>query len=130
MTTDLFYLTLTAGLGVILWIPHVVGAIRKFGFPKAADFRETRDRGLDAFGRRAQRAHANLVENLAPFAILVIVAHVGGAANETTAAAAMVFFWARVAHALIFYAGIPYLRTVAFVVGIAAEVAIFVEIVT
>ena len=42
----------------------------------------------------------------------------------------MVFFWARVAHTLIFYAGIPYLRTVAFIVGIAAEVAIFVEIVT
>ncbi len=70
-----------------------------------------------------------MVENLAPFAILVIVAHVGGAANETTAAA-MVFFWARVAHALIFYADIPYLRTVAFIVGIASEVAIFVEIVT
>ena len=45
-------------------------------------------------------------------------------------AAATVFFWARLAHALIFYTGIPYIGTLAFVAGIAAEVVIIVEIVT
>ena len=60
---------------------------------------------------RANRTHINLVENLPSFAALVLVAHVAGAANGTTAAAAAVFFWARLAHALVFLFGIPYLRT-------------------
>ena len=33
---------------------------------------------------RVRRAHSNMIENLAPFAILVLVAHVTGLANETT----------------------------------------------
>ena len=70
-----------------------------------------------------------MVENLAHFAVLVIVAHLSGAANEQTAMWVQVFFWARVAHALIFYAGIPYLRTVAFTIGAIAEIGLFIQII-
>ena len=45
-------------------------------------------------------------------------------------AAATVFFWERLAHALVFHAGIPYIGTLAFAAGIASGVVIFVEIVT
>ena len=78
--------------------------------------------------RRAERAHANLVENLAPFAILVLVAHVAGKANATTALGATLFFWGRVAHAAVYVAGIPYLRTAAFFVGTVGELMILAQI--
>ena len=77
---------------------------------------------------RATRAHANLTENLAPFAILVLVAHLSGQANDLTALGARIFFWARVAHFLVYTAGITGLRTVIFFVGVAAEILILVQI--
>ena len=113
MTTDLMYLTLMAGLAAILWIPNVVAIVSQHGVIQARDFKDADEKPLDGWGQRAKRVHLNTVENLAHFAALVLVAHIAGAANETTAMWAQVFFWARVAHALIFYAGIPYLRTVA-----------------
>ena len=129
MTIDLFYLTLTAGLAAILWIPNVVAIASQHGFILPADFREAAEKPLQGWGQRARRVHLNMVENLAHFAVLVIVAHLSGVANEQTALWAQVFFWARVAHALIFYAGIPYLRTVAFTIGVIAEVGIFIQII-
>ncbi len=129
MTTDLFYLTLTAGLAAFLWIPNVVAIVSQYGLILPADFREAAEKPLKGWGQRARRVHLNMVENLAHFAVLVIVAHLSGIANEQTAIWVQVFFWARVAHALIFYAGIPYLRTVAFTIGVIAEVAILIEII-
>ena len=85
-----------------------------------------RDAPLDAapWVGRAVRAHANLVENLPPFLALVVVAHLTGRANDTTALGASIFFWARVAHALVYTAGVVYLRTAAFGVSLAGEVMI------
>jgi uncharacterized MAPEG superfamily protein len=85
---------------------------------------------LPAWARRATRVHENMVENLAPFSALVLVAQIAGAANETTAFAALLFFWARVAHAIVFTLGIPWLRTVAFVVAWVGILLIFIEIIT
>lgn len=61
---------------------------------------------------RAVKAHANLVENLAPFAILVLVAHVSGKSSAATALGASIFFWCRAAHLVAYVAGWKYLRSV------------------
>jgi uncharacterized MAPEG superfamily protein len=77
---------------------------------------------------RAVRTHANLVENLAPSAVLVLVAHVSGKANAATAQRATIFFWGRVAHAAIYVAGIPYARTAAFFVATVGELLILAQL--
>ena len=128
METHLLYLVLAAGLGIIMWIPPVIGLVTNFGgLPTADSYREVPDAYPEcaAWVRRANRAHINYVENIAPFAILVIVAHMLNKGPDVALWAA-VFFYARVAHALVFWAGIPYIRTVAFTVGFIAQVAIFV----
>ena len=83
--------------------------------------------GVPEWAARAQRAHLNLLQNLAPFAILVLVAQVSGKANATTALGETIFLWARVAHAAICIAGIKYLRTLVFVANAicVAEPVIF-----
>jgi uncharacterized MAPEG superfamily protein len=129
MTPDLFYLALTAGLAAVLWIPNVVGIVSQHGIITPADFKAAEEKPLQGWSQRAKRVHLNMTENLAHFAALVIVAHLAGVANETTAIAAQVFFWARLVHALVFYAGIPFLRTIAFSAGFIAEIFIFAEIV-
>jgi uncharacterized MAPEG superfamily protein len=95
-------------------VPHVstraliVGPKAAFGYPD-----ETAE--LPMWIGRAARAHANMIENLPAFAALVLIAHVGGVANEMTALGAAIFFWGKVGHAIVHILGIPYLRTAIFV---------------
>jgi uncharacterized MAPEG superfamily protein len=129
MTTDLYYLTLLAGLSLVLWIPHVLAIVTTHGFPGPKEYREGKSGELPDCGQRAMRVHINNLENLAPFVALVIVAHLTKTANETTALCAMLYFWIRVAYAIVYYLGIPYIRTVVFTAGFVVSAIIFFQIV-
>ena len=59
----------------------------------------------------------------------MVVAHLAGKANATTAFWAMAFFWLRLAHAVVYLLGIPYLRTLLFTLGYVAVIGIFWEVV-
>lgn len=52
------------------------------------------------------------------FAVLVLVVHVAGRADETSARGAEVFFWARLAYAGAYMVGVPYLRTLIWAVSV------------
>ena len=82
------------------------------------------------WAERAKKAHYNAVENLVPFAALVLVAHVTAAANGATAAATIAYFWARVVHYPLYIANIPFGRTLSFAVSWFAMLCIFYQIVT
>jgi uncharacterized MAPEG superfamily protein len=124
MSTDLVMLAWSSAFCVVLFLPYVLarsmvwGLVDTVGYPKNPP-------PLPDWADRAYRAHLNMVENLVPFAALVLVAQDGGRASATTALAATLFFWARVAHAVVFIAGIPWLRTLAFLVGVVAMAMIF-----
>jgi uncharacterized MAPEG superfamily protein len=62
------------------------------------------------------------------FAALVLILDSVGYQTESTAIACVVYFWARLAHAIIYAAGIPVLRTLAFSVGFAAQVVLVLAI--
>ena len=76
-------------------------------------------------------AHANAVESFAPFAAVVLIAHVLGVSTPLTSGAAAVFFASRLAHAVVHISGFSMLRarTVIFTVGWGAFMAIAVELV-
>ena len=59
-----------------------------------------------------------MIENMVLFAALVLIAAVAGKANATTAMGAMIFFWARLAYAVIYLIGVPWLRTLAWFVSV------------
>ena len=69
------------------------------------------------------------MESFAPFAALVIVVHLAGKADAMTAFWAMSFFWLRLAHAVVYLLGLPYLRTLIFTLGYVAVIGIFWELV-
>ncbi|MBT5108118.1 MAG: MAPEG family protein [Rhodospirillaceae bacterium] len=123
MTTDLTMLTWTVLLCIVMWVPYILARIGSWGLLNAVGYPENPP-GVPAWAERCERAHRNCVENLAPFAALVLAAHVAGAANETTALCSIIFFWARVAHAVTYTLGVPWLRTVTFAVGFASMVGI------
>ena len=124
MTTDLKMLALTAGFTAVLWLPYILAHIGNVG-PKAALTYAGDGTALPDWAARAKKAHYNAIENLAPFAALVLVAHLTQTANAATATAAVVYFWARVAHYIVYAAGIPFGRTLTFAVGWAAMLCIF-----
>jgi uncharacterized MAPEG superfamily protein len=129
MTTDLTMLAWAAAITILMWLPYIHAHIKNVGLMPALTY-QADDTPLPGWAARSKRAHYNAIENLAPFAALVIVAHLAGAANAATAAAAIAYFWARVAHSVLFTAGVPFGRTLSFAVGWAAMVCIFWQIVT
>ena len=74
------------------------------------------------------RAHTNAVENLVVFAPLVLTLNALGISTSATATACAVFFWARLAHYLVFTFGIPVVRTLSFAVGFAAQAVLVLTI--
>jgi len=128
MTTDLWMLVSTALLG--LCMPFIYGTGRSLqsgGFTWSAGNRET-ELVVPGWTRRAVQAHMNLIESLAPFAILVIVAHISGKANEVTALGSTIFFGGRVAHLIVYVAGIIYLRTLAWFASWAGGILILIQL--
>jgi uncharacterized MAPEG superfamily protein len=57
------------------------------------------------------------------------VAQIAGRANGTTLLGAELFFWGRLAHWLIYLTGIPWLRTLAWVVSVIGMILIFLQLV-
>jgi uncharacterized MAPEG superfamily protein len=68
--------------------------------------------------QRLQRLSANMQENLVMFAVVVLVASAAGVSNDATAMGASVFFFARVAHAVVYAAGWPVIRPLFFFAGL------------
>jgi len=83
---------------------------------------------LPPWAARARRAHTNMVENLAPFAALVLIAHVAGRNNAMTVLGAQLFFWGRIAHAATYMAGLVPWRTLAFAVSSTGMLLIFLQL--
>ena len=119
MKTELFYLLLSAILTGLLWIAVVIGYVSARGPLKPEDYKSAPTAPLPDWVNRANRAHLNAVENLAPFAAVVLIGHAIGHSSALTGVCAAVFFYARLAHALFHLSGFTLLmaRTVAFTIG-------------
>jgi len=119
MKTELLYLLLTAILTGVLWIPVVIGYVSTRGAPTPAEYKTAPTSPLPDWVNRANRAHLNAVENIAPFAAVVLIANAMGVSTALTVNCAAVYFYARLAHAVIHISGFGLLkaRTVAFTVA-------------
>jgi uncharacterized MAPEG superfamily protein len=124
MSKELFWLTLTVILTGLLWVPYILDRIMVRGLMGAMANPSSHDEPQSEWAQRLQKAHINAVENLVIFATLVLTLNVMHHSTESTVIACAVYFWARLAHTLIYWAGIPVLRTLSFAVGFAAQVAL------
>ena len=129
MKTELTYLAYTAMLTAALWIPYVVCQVMTNGFLKPQNYADPTPRPVPLWGKRADRVYLNAVEVFAPFAALVIVAHLSGKLNEMTAFWAVAFFWLRATHAVVYWLGLPYIRTLVFTLGFVCVAGLFWEVI-
>ena len=106
----------------------VQGAVMQVGLGTLAGNREGLPE-IKGWAGRAARAHRNMLESLVLFAALVLVAVVAGKTNATTLLGAQLFVWARLAYALVYIAGIAWLRTAVWAVAVVGLAMIFVQLV-
>jgi uncharacterized MAPEG superfamily protein len=81
---------------------------------------------LDGPRRRAYAAHQNAYENFPFFAVAVVAALSFGASASTTSMLAIFYIAFRIAHAYLYIADKPTLRSAAYAGGLFANIAIFV----
>jgi uncharacterized MAPEG superfamily protein len=124
MSRELMWLTLTVILTGVLWIPYILDRIMVRGLTGAMANPSPNDKPQSLWAQRLQAAHGNAVENLVIFAALVLTLDAQSHSTESTVIACAVYFWARLAHALVYMLGIPVLRTLAFAVGFLAQAAL------
>ena len=111
------YMTLLTFLAIMLgaflrnreWTPEGL----KAGLSNRDDIPEA-----TPLGGRAERAAANSIEALVLFVPLALVAQLAGS-TEQVMLGATIFFWARVAYLPIYLAGVIYLRSLVWGVGVA-----------
>jgi uncharacterized MAPEG superfamily protein len=129
MTTDLKYLVYLSVLTAALWIPYIACQVMTNGPLLPKNYHDPAPRPVPVWGQRAHRVYLNGIEVFAPFAALVIVAQLAGKANAMTAFWSASFFYLRLAHAVVYWAGLAYLRTILFTLAFVAELGIFWEII-
>jgi uncharacterized MAPEG superfamily protein len=128
MSRELMWLTLTVILTGVLWVPYILDRAMVRGLMGAMANPSRNDPPQSPWAQRLYFAHTNAVENLVIFAPLVLILDAMGHSTMSTALACAVYFWARLAHAIVYMLGIPVLRTLAFTVGFLAQAALVLAI--
>jgi len=126
MKPELTLLTCAVVLALAQAVVAVLGAMMQVGLPALAGNREGLP-DITGWAGRAARAHRNMLENLVLFAALVLVAVAAGRTNATTLLGAQIFIYARLAYAVVYVAGIPWLRTGVWTVSVVGLAMIFLQ---
>ena len=123
MTTELMYLALVTTLTAVMWIPYILNLILVRGLMDAVGYP---DRSQAVGGMGPTHESRTLQRGGEPGGF-----RRPGAGRERrrgeqrcTAAAAAVYFWARIAHFFAYTFRIAWVRTLAFAIGWLAQMAI------
>ncbi len=128
MSRELFWLTLTVVVTGLMWVPYILDRIMIRGLTGAMDNPKANDTPQSPWAMRLYFAHTNAVENLIIFAPLVLILNALDYSTTATAIACATYFWARLVHAIVYTAGVPVLRTLAFTVGFLAQAVLVLAI--
>jgi len=120
MKTELLYLVWVTALTGLLWVPYILDRFATWGITDTVGYPQN-PKPQSPWATRLRAAHGNAVENLVVFAALVLAANALGVSNSATAMACVVYFWARVVHALAYTFAVPWVRTLGFVVGFVCQ---------
>jgi uncharacterized MAPEG superfamily protein len=127
MTVELSMLVYSVLLFLVIILMQAGLAISQNGLMVQAGSRDNLQEPT-VLRKRLQRLTGNLQENLIMFAIAVLAANAAGVSNDTTVLGASIFFYARVAHAIVYAFGWPMIRPLFYFVSLYGTVIILLEI--
>ena len=117
MTAELTLLAWTLVLALVQIMLPAVLRTRETGTAYNVGPRDAPGPTVGTITGRAQRAQQNLFENLHLFAAAVLIAHVTGREGTLTAWGARLYLIGRVAYVPLYLAGVPVVRTGAWLVA-------------
>ena len=123
MSIELMMLVYSAALFLMIILAQAGLAIAQNGLANQAGSRDNLAEPT-VLRQRMHRLTANMQENLVLFAIAVLAANAAGVSNETTVMGASIFFYARVAHAIVYAFGWPMIRPLFYFAGLYGTVII------
>lgn len=124
LSIELTMLALSVGLLFVLILIQSAAGAQAQGAQTMAGHRDDM-KPPTAWQARTKRLVDNHREGLALFTPVVLIAAIAGVSTEATVLGAQLFFYSRVAHAIIYLAGWPWVRPVAWLVGIIGTAMIF-----
>ncbi len=123
MPIELRLLVYSTVLLLVLILIQTVAGVRAKGAQVLSNSRD----GLsppEGFYARALRVVDNHREGLILFAPLILVAAMTGALGATTALGAKLFFYSRLAHAVVYLLGLPMIRPLFWAVGLVGTLMV------
>ena len=124
MTTEIYWLTATAVMTALLWVPHILSLIFQMGFWPALMDGEHETPLASRWAQRAQRGYNNAIANFAVFAPLALAVPMVGAGTELTGLACMMYFFIRLGHYVVYALGLPLIRTLLFFAGVGCQLVL------
>jgi uncharacterized MAPEG superfamily protein len=119
MATDLVYVALSIGLGIVQIVAasHAASWVR--GYAWSASARDAVLPPLEGVAGRLARAVTNYGETFPFFLAAVVLVHQTGRAGTATDIGAALYFWARVAYVILYALGVPLVRSLVWNVALA-----------
>ena len=128
MSVELSMLVYSGALFLVIILAQAGLAIAQNGLLTQAGSRDNLPEPT-VLRQRMQRLTANMQENLVLFAIAILAASAAGVSNETTVMGASLFFYARVAHAIVYAFGWPMIRPLFYFIGLYGTVIVGLQVV-
>lgn len=127
MSIELTMLALSVALLFVLVLIQASAGAQAQGLLKMANARD--DLGPPSVWQaRTKRCVDNHREGLILFAPLVLIAAQLDISNTMTVWGAQLFFYSRIAHAVVYLAGLPYVRPLFWAIGIVGTIMIFLAV--
>ena len=124
MTTELTYLALTLVLALVQIFLPAGARTAEFGSKWNAGPRDQTPTSVRPLTGRLERAQANLYETLPLFIGAVLIAHLIQASGPLTVWGTALYFWARVVYLPLYALGVPYIRSLVWLVSLAGLVMV------
>lgn len=128
MRIELYLLAWATVLTLVQALIAAQGAMMQVGLQTLAGNRE-RLPEITGWAGRAARAHRNMIENMVLFAALVLAVVFANKTNAMTQLGAQIFLYARIAYAVVYIIGLPWVRTAVWAVSVAGLALIFLQLV-
>jgi uncharacterized MAPEG superfamily protein len=130
MSPELYWMTLTAAMTGLMFVPYmqdrvnIVGIMGAMGNP----YEVLVAKPQSPWAVRAMHAHRNAIENLVVFVTFVLTLTALSISTRTTALACAIYFWARLVHYILYVLGVRVLRTLVWTIGWLCLVVLFLAI--
>ena len=117
MTPEFILLALTLVLALVQIGAAAMARTAELGVIWNAGPRDAEAPPPGKYAGRLMRAQANLFETLPLFAAAVIMAHIAGKDGTLTAVGAHLYFFARLAYLPLYAFGVPYIRSLVWLIA-------------